>query len=238
MLDRLLADSSEYTFKWHALSILDCSFLSSERPCFADRAIQQKYPCLADFATWMQHVWLNADLTPTGEVPDHRHGRDKYSGIEINFNAVSLPVIDRNFFTPGDDFSASSLLMEGVGVVELLFFPPEQFHARLRTCLRLGILLPVSMPTIAWNGRQYTELDIFEALCKELASACQRVEAMNNHLIYKMVSTIRFLRHDIVSHHISKTSSLPFVIICYILSLATSETCRCGRRRSMQRTDR
>lgn len=150
-----------------------------------------KYPCLAEFTAWMQHIWLNADLTPTGDVPDHRHGKDKYSGIEIKFDAVFLPVIDHNAFTSEDNMSTSSLLMEGVGVVELLFFPPEPMRASLKTHLRSGIVLPVAIPTMAWFERKYTKLDIFEALCKELAAACQRVEAMDDHLVYAMLPHLR-----------------------------------------------
>jgi hypothetical protein len=97
---------------------------------------------------------------------------------------------------PTGNVPPATLLIEYVGVVEMRFVVPENLRFLLLSRLLLEILLVVRVPTAAWRTKQYSRLNVFEALCQEIVTATIGVEAASDHLVYMMASTFVVVTAD------------------------------------------
>jgi hypothetical protein len=168
---------------------------------------------LAPFALWLRHLWFYADLEPTGPVPEYRDGVDEITGIEVDEAAAALHVPSQSqpqssqeckpiasTSTSGSNSpsvyysSRATLLLETIGVVQLHFFvPPHLVRLLNHAHVTAHQFITVRIPRASWHCSppQFTKLDVFCALCRELSSACVGNEAMEDWLICRVLGKVR-----------------------------------------------
>jgi len=173
----------------------------------------QSHPALAPFALWLRHLWFHADLEPTGPVPEYRDGLDEITGIEVDEAAAALHVPTQSppqspqasnpiasTSTSGPNSASTSyssratLLLETIGVVQLHFFiPPHLLRLLSHAHVTSHRFLTVRVPRTSWcsSPPQFTKLDVFRALCREISSACVGNEAMDDWLICRVLGKVR-----------------------------------------------
>ena len=168
---------------------------------------------MAPFAIWLRHLWFHADLEPTGPVPEYRDGLDEITGIEIDEAAAALHVPSQSppqspqacnpvaststsgSNAPSTSYSSrATLLLETIGVVQLHFFiPPHLLRLLNHAHVTSHRFLTVRVPRTSWcsSPPQFTKLDVFRALCREISSACVGDEAMDDWLICRVLGKVR-----------------------------------------------
>lgn len=143
-------------------------------------------------------------------MPSYREGVDDITGIEVDHSAASLPVLSQTsqspeMYTPVASTSASTfgspsvshfprgnVLLETIGVIQLHFFLPPHLLPLLHPAhLTAHRFLTVRIPTLSWYSSQFTKVDVFHALCREISSACVGNEALDDHLIYRTIRALR-----------------------------------------------